>query len=289
MAEQQPRESACPGFQAHDTLTARSVLRATLLASSALHVGAGKADEARSLSDMPVARSGQGEPYIPGSSFRGSFRSGLEALLRGLGLPVCDPLYHPRKEDVDLGDPTCACSARIAKARAAESAAITEARAFELAQEHSCPVCALFGNSFLAARLWVADLPAASPISTYTRDGVGIDRELGTAATNVLYSFEAVPSGSAFNLHLEVDNPQDHELGLLLVGLDLISAGLISLGGKKARGLGRVSVGADSLQLTTRQAADYFSGAEPTPRTDLAELRAAARRHYVPKSKTEEP
>jgi CRISPR/Cas system CSM-associated protein Csm3 (group 7 of RAMP superfamily) len=67
----------------HDRLIHRLSFRGALVADSAIHVGTGQpgAEEA---TDMPVARDGRGAPYIPGSSFRGAFRSSLESLLRGL-------------------------------------------------------------------------------------------------------------------------------------------------------------------------------------------------------------
>lgn len=258
----------------HDRLRSRTTLEATLVCTSAIHVGAGKVDESRSLTDMPVARNGRGEPYVPGSSFRGSLRSGLEALLRGLGRPVCNPLQR------DATAPDASCSVRIAEDRKKEKEAITETKAFDLARTHCCDVCSVFGHSFLASRLWIPDLALDGMHKTYSRDGVGIDRDLRTAARGILYNFEALAAGARFRLRLEIDNAADAEIGLLLVGLDLFEQGFLTLGGKRARGLGGAKV--EALSLHRHEAKDYFANSAGRDLTEETKaFREAARAHYL--------
>lgn len=262
----------------HDRLVRRVSVAGELETDGALHIGTGSGGGGVEASDMPVARNGHGRPYVPGSSFRGSLRSGLESLLRGLDLKVCDPF---RRE----GDgPEVSCSERVARRRKElqkRQAAIDEATAFDLAWEESCEICRLFGHSFLASRLRIADLPLVGAAPTYVRDGVGIDRDLRSAAGGILYQFEAVPSGARFRLRMEIENPEDHELGLLLVGLDLFTTGARSLGGKSARGLGRVRL--PQATWTVRTPDDFFTGAAGTvlAAEQLAAYRDQARAHYV--------
>jgi CRISPR-associated RAMP protein (TIGR02581 family) len=272
--------TAVAPVKSHAALHERVSLRASLVAQSALHVGGGAGGGGIEPSDLPIARDGAGRPYIPGSSLRGSLRSSLEALLRGVvghHLRVCDPFCRDEKL------PAVSCSERVRSARET-IAEISEEQAHSLAWQHSCEICRLFGHSFFASRVRIADLPLATlpgPIDSYVRDGVGIDRDLRSAAKNILYQFEAVPAGAGFRLRLELDNPEDYEIGLLLTGLDLLSQGFGSVGGKAARGLGWTEL--RDLELVRRRTDDFFTGSAGTGlgEEELARAREAAHRRYA--------
>ncbi len=264
---------------AHDRLLQRYSIRGDLVCDTAVHVGAGGTGVEALATDMPVARDGRGRPYLPGASLRGALRSGIESLLRGLDRPgqrVCDPFdKHPSAGQ--------SCSERVNQARQ-ERQTLTEADAFQLAWDNACEVCKLFGHSFLASRVRLADLPL-QPLPgaalTYTRDGVGLDRDLRTAARGILFNFEAVPAAACFTLRIEFENAEPHEMGLLLIGLDLFAEGLATVGGKSARGLGLARV--ESLAIVRRKPADFFAGTGGATLgdDDLREFRAAAQRHYL--------
>jgi CRISPR-associated protein Csm3 len=260
----------------HDRLLRRFSLSAHLVSESALHVGSGETANALSASDSPIARDGRGRPYLPGSSLRGALRAKLESLLLGLGrLRVCN-LFEKEGENASCGE-------RIQEAREARGD-LSETESFHLAWETSCAVCRLFGSSFLASRVRLADLPLVSDpdeAPVYVRDGVGLDRDLKTAAKGILYTFQAVTSGARFALRLDVENPEDHELGLLLAGLDLFGAGLATVGGKSSRGLGLARV--EGLAVVLRTPQDFFAGGagRALSDADLAAYRQAARRHYL--------
>lgn len=268
----------------HDRLTVRYSLTAELVAESALAVGAGAAtSSAATASDLPVARDGAGRPYVPGSSLRGAWRAALESLLRGLDRPevrVCDPF------DADEASPLRSCGARVQAERdkaLAEAGEISEPRAFDLAWQGSCEICRLFGHLFLASRVRVADLSLLAGTEPYERDGVGLDRDLKTAAKGVLYNFEALPAGSRFRLRIDVENADDSEIGLLLLGLGLFGDGFARLGGKGARGLGLVRI--EGLTAERRTAADFFTGGRSAlAAADLATFEEAARRRFVGES-----
>jgi CRISPR-associated RAMP protein (TIGR02581 family) len=268
---------------AHDRLSRRHALRAELVTETALHIGTSETGRQLAASDLPVARDGRGAPYIPGSSFRGVLRSGLESLLRGLGhdeLRVCDP-FAREIGGKQPGAAEWSCGDRVRLERE-DLAEITEQRAFEIAWERSCAVCRLFGHVFLASRVRVADLlmlEEADDTSTYIRDGVGLDRDLRTAARGILYNFEAVPAETRFGLRIDVENAEDHEVGLLLIGLALFTEGFARLGGKGSRGLGGARV--EGLNVTVRTARDFFGGGGGEAVADFAALRTAARDHYA--------
>ena len=73
---------------------------------------------------------------------------------------------------------------------------------------------------------------------TEVRDGVGIDRDLGSARKGIKYDYEVVPAGARFEIRIIVENAEDWELGLLLLSLKVIERGELPLGGKTTRGLG---------------------------------------------------
>lgn len=266
----------------HHKLVNRWSLTGQVVCETALHIGSSTTGDPFGGSDLPVARDGLNRPYIPGSSLRGVLRSGLESLLRGLGTPdlrVCDP-FETETDSEDLS-----CSERTKTLRKEDkdvANGLTEARAFALAWEESCEICRLFGQLFLASRVRIADLPLVSAGGeTYVRDGVGLDRDLRTAAKGILYDFEAVPAGASFRLRMELENAAPHEVGLLLNGLDLFGEGFLALGGKSARGLGFARV--EGLELTRRTAQDFFrgTGTQSLPEAELDSLREAARTRYA--------
>jgi CRISPR-associated RAMP protein (TIGR02581 family) len=164
-------------------------------------------------------------------------RSGLEAVLRGLGderLPACDPFAQP-------------CIVRKKDSR--EEVKIEEVLG------KVCVVCGLFGSPYLAGRVFVADLPLADGHGSRTevRDGVGIHRDLRVAQTSppAKYDQEVVPPGTAFRLEMILENVDDPlQLALVLKSLDLLHTGEIRLGGLTSRGLGRVKLEALRLERT---------------------------------------
>jgi CRISPR-associated protein Csm3 len=73
---------------------------------------------------------------------------------------------------------------------------------------------------------------------TEVRDGVGIDRDLGSAKTGIKYDFETVPAGAEFGITIVVENAEEWEVGLLLLALKAIEKGELPIGGKTTRGPG---------------------------------------------------
>lgn len=224
----------------HDRLESLTKVCGFLETRSGLHVGAGKVSDPTA-ADLPVLRDALGDPYIPGSSLKGVLRSSLEALLRAIDERPdwwsCDPFEDPCLDE--RGDPGEACT-----------------------------VCRLFGSRAAAGGVLVRDLylrreagSRARPIGR--RDGVGIDRDLRTAAERILYDFEAVRRGVRFDLEIVLENAGEVERGLLAGALDLLDSGVRGLGGKAARGLGRVAVCIESIE--TQFAKDLLSGTPAPP------------------------
>jgi len=108
----------------------------------------------------------------------------------------------------------------------------------------------LFGSPWLASKFQVRDLMVLSDYwfgQYQERDGVAIDRDTETAADGKLYDFQVVPAGTPFSFKAVVENAQDWELGLLMIGLHQFETEQIPLGGGRSRGLGVVKLEADKM------------------------------------------
>jgi len=226
-------------YQDFATFHNRLMLRATLTLETGLRVGSGAGDSVVG-ADIPIVCDALGRPFIPGSSFKGALRATVERLARTINrFPVLwactDPLDHKAG--------ACVTAKRKDKmlADATDNGRINERKfARELAAE-TCTVCRLFGSPWLASKVRIKDLPLLEESwagHVEVRTGVGIDRDTRTAAGQVLYSFEAVPAGTQFRCEIVVENADDVELGLLLLGLSEMQQGRVPLGGARSRGLG---------------------------------------------------
>jgi CRISPR-associated RAMP protein (TIGR02581 family) len=216
------------GFKMFDIFDNRVSLVGTLTALTALRVGAGRATKVTG-TDLPVVRNALGKPYIPGSSFKGALRASVEALVRSVSnspRAACDPLNS---------DGWCV------KKRPPE---MNEEQFQKEVEEKTCLICRVFGSPWLASKVSVRDLPVEGMwIDQYeVRNGVGIDRDTGTAAEGLLYDFEVVPAGTAFSCKVVVENADEWELGLLMMALRPFERGEAVLGGARSRGLGAVEL-----------------------------------------------
>lgn len=123
----------------------------------------------------------------------------------------------------------------------------------ELIWKYSCWICKLFGSSWIASKVQVMDMDVCRewmPEMLSQRDGVVIDRESETAVPKLLFQYEAVPAGTEFNFEILVENPEDYELGLLMLGFELFNKGFAHLGGDTSRGLGRIKINlSDIIEL----------------------------------------
>ncbi len=219
-----------------------------LEAVSGIRVGMGRGGPAEA-TDLPLLRDPAGRPLIPGSSFKGVLRSAAERLLRGTRDKLtCDVLSTSNR-----------CLAGRRKANPGDL-------------EELCWTCRVFGNPFKAGRLVVFDLIADST-GTVVRDGVAIDRAELKAKDGAKYDYEVAPPGTIFQGRLRLDDPEPGDLGLVLTLLDLIDAGIVTVGGGASRGLGRVRHRTPPA-VTQLRASSFVPGTEPSP-VDVAAERAA--------------
>ncbi|ASS74489.1 CRISPR-associated RAMP protein [Tumebacillus algifaecis] len=205
-----------------------------------LHIGAGN-NGLFGVGNEVVKRA-NGAPYIPGSSLKGTLRSVLERLSDVATLPKS----ASGKSACISTDDDHFCLKDSQKYEVRDIHFRNGKQAEEIAQivsNESCILCHLFGNTMMAGKVQFFDSEVVldSWGGRYDhRDGVGIDRDSGTTKHGVKYEFEAVPAGTAFHFSLRASNLTDEEKVWLFVGLELLRSGEVTLGGKAARGLGKV-------------------------------------------------
>ena len=220
-----------------DTFRSRLQVQATLEMQTALSVGARLSLEPTG-TDLPVVKRPDGLPFIPGSSIKGTVRSQAERILRTVNrrpdVWACDPFADP-----------CVSGSRKAELwQQAEQQNRQQADMIfaESVWKESCTACRLFGSPWFAGRLAFKDAYLVNAddllVVTQIRDGVGIDRDLGAARSNIKYDFETVVPGARFGVEILGENLEDWEVGCLLAVLRPWEEGALSLGGKVTRGPG---------------------------------------------------
>ncbi|WP_448564807.1 type III CRISPR-associated RAMP protein Csx7 [Trichothermofontia sp.] len=222
-----------------DTFKNRLELAGTLTTVTALRIGAGRSTEPIGC-DLPVLKDSLGQPLIPGSSFKGAMRSRLESFLRG----IHDSLAVGPSE---LTSPHHQNEIKTLKQRYGDDATLTN----EILQfTRTDRISYLFGAPWLAGKLQIRDL-TIKPDDWFDqyeeRDGVAIDRDTETAAEGKLYDFQVVPAGTSFVFQAVIENAEDWELGLLMIGLHQFEQQMIPLGGGRSRGLGVVELSIDHV------------------------------------------
>ncbi|MGB7442198.1 MAG: CRISPR-associated RAMP protein Csx7 [Coleofasciculaceae cyanobacterium] len=224
-----------------DTFKNRLEITGTLRTITALRISAGRSTEPIG-SDLPVIKDALGRPLIPGASFKGAMRSRLESFLRGIVGNNRKLVANPAIEDEWS---ITAQEMKQLKEQNQDDVALTAA-----ILKQTDLVSHLFGSPWLASKFQVRDLTVLPEnwFGQYQeRDGVAIDRDTETAADGKLYDFQVVPAGTPFEFQAVVENAEEWELGLLMIGLHQFETEQIPLGGGRSRGLGVVKLKIDKM------------------------------------------
>jgi CRISPR-associated RAMP protein (TIGR02581 family) len=226
-----------------DVFKNRLEITGTLSTVTALRISAGRSTEPIG-TDLPVIKDALGRPLIPGSSFKGALRSRLESFLRGV-------LGDDRKL---VANPAIEEEWSIDKHEIKDFKEQFKNNDLELTNvilANTDLVSRLFGSPWLASKFQVRDLTVLPDTwfgQYQERDGVAIDRDTETSADGKLYDFQVVPAGTPFEFRAVVENAEDWELGLLMIGLHQFETEQIPLGGGRSRGLGVVRLDIDQLR-----------------------------------------
>lgn len=208
----------------------RTLIQGIFETETALTIG-GRASLDPTGTDLPVVKTAEGVPFLPGSSIKGVIRVQMERVLRSINKrPDFWSCEEPFDSKYRCGD--------NAERKEQESEEAFSRRVWE----SSCTVCRLFGSPSFASRLFFKDAPLrnldALQVVTQIRDGVGIDRDLGAARSHIKYDFEVVVPGAQFEVEILAENVEEWELGLLLAVLRPWEEGHMPIGGKSSRGPG---------------------------------------------------
>jgi len=179
--------------------------------------------------------------YVPGSSLKGVMRSHAERLLLTEGVAITPTFDRDAQHAFNQRTPG------------------------DEAYKGTCPLGRTFGTLHVKGRLGVSDLlPGASEDdnakrealvaaanATERRNGVAIDRLLGSAKGGALFDQEVVVGGR-FDGQILMRNVQLYQLTLALLVLRDLEEGFVRLGSSTTRGLGWVSAQIRKLTIETR-------------------------------------
>jgi CRISPR-associated RAMP protein (TIGR02581 family) len=206
-----------------------------------LRIGAGRGIALESPTDLEVlkvydAKSSRYVPVIPGSSWKGVFRSSAVAIARSVGLTnVCDGTppraVHPY--------PTSKEKSRLVNEWKGLPVDERIRRVLE-GEIDLCLLCLIFGSTALYSHVTFHD---SIPVGEYRlgyRTGIAIDRRSGAARKGALYTIEYVEPGAKFSFRFEAVNLPNYAIGLLAQVIMDLDAGFVKVGGMKSRGFGAV-------------------------------------------------
>jgi CRISPR-associated RAMP protein (TIGR02581 family) len=202
---------------------------------TALRVSAGRSLDPTS-SDLPVMKDALNRPLIPGASFKGALRSRLEAFVRAVNPALAkDPNELTSRE---INEQVKQLKEQYPENDQLLTQALLDLKCTDLVSQ-------VFGAPWLAGKLQIRDLSVMSEFwfgQYQERDGVAIDRDTETASGGKKYDFQVVPAGTLFQFHAVVENAENWELGLLMLGLQQFVDAQVPLGGGRSRGLGAVEL-----------------------------------------------
>lgn len=227
----------------------RYVFQGDLTLQTGLHIGG--RETIFSPSEHPVIRTPDGQPFIPGSSFKGAFRSTVEKLAPNIaGVWSCGL----DKDDGCIG-PQGDAKEKFDRNRRERKWSDTELLA--KLEKELCHTCQLFGSPYAASKISFADLYLADEYTegvVQIRDGVSIDRDSERPVKNRLFEYEVVAPSLSFSLEILLEDPTDVDLGLTCLGLSEFMNGFGYLGGKRSRGLGQTKL--EILQIFSLDLSD---------------------------------
>lgn len=261
------------------TLRNRLRITATLVAETALRIGAGRASDP-TRNDLPVVRDLLGQPFVPGASLKGVLRAQLETLLQALATKSWADA-KAKLDEIKAALPHVAAGqylqtilnsavdrtildlpqleARTSVLRQIKALGLNEATFTALVWHQASMIDLTFGSPEIAGRLFVKDARVVTELWSgrfEVRNGVGINRDTETAEPNFLYDYEVVPADTRFEVELVLENSQPWQRGMLLYALLPWQRGEVAIGGFRSRGLGHVRLDDPQFSFTEVQSVD---------------------------------
>ena len=215
-------------FDDLDRLEVLTVVTGQLVNETPLRIGVGREPPLGSAVDAaPITikfADGRSSPYIPGSSLKGVLRSLAEAMVRGQGKEVHSPSDF---EKIDA----------------------------EAKDGNYCVICGIFGSTRLASHVRVYDAYPETEAITFVKTSVGISREFGGSAPNILYTEQQVVPHVRWGFRMDIVNirvfpkPLDERGELLNRLIGMLVDGMVQVGARKTLGYGRLRLDKGSYRV----------------------------------------
>ena len=215
-------------FIRKDIIKRQTVIEGILELQSPLRIGVGKSGgmDPASIARDTVLKDTGGTPIIPGSSWKGVFRSEGERILRRKNLIVCSGvgkdycLNNFRKYDDFQRNLTRDID-----------------EAIRIFWNYTCLNCKLFGSMSVIGAVKFLDSKAIE-FKLGTRTMIAISRTEGAVARGALVQVEFVEPGSKFTFKIMGNNLPNYAIGYSLTIMKNIHDGFVQIGGHKSRGFG---------------------------------------------------
>jgi len=216
----------------------RYLFTGKLILKTGLHIGSGWS--VGGLSDKPIIRTVDGRPFVPGSSFKGAFRSTVEKLAATIGVSSCGLMENQGcigaqgQEQRDFN-------------KLRKDADWSDVQLMKELTKNLCSTCQLFGSPYTASAITFSDMlpPSDDKLADkmiQVRDGVAIDRDSEKAVDQLKFDYEVVAPAQTFELKIWLDDPSDLDVGLTCLGLNEFVSGFGFIGGNRSRGLGNCQI-----------------------------------------------
>lgn len=216
-------------FLRKDIIVRRIIIEAEFVNTSPLRIGKGR-DESDLTSTAKVQLLKQGDtPVIPGTSWKGIFRSIGERVAKEKGIYVCTGLT---KET---------CMDKINEEFQGLLERHNISQALDLAWKGLCLNCKLFGTMSVSSQVSFED-SLLTEAKIGVRTIIAISRTDGSVARGALATVEFVEPGSRIPLTIRATNIPNYALGYLITIIKEIHNGNAQVGGFKSRGFGFVKL-----------------------------------------------
>ena len=211
-----------------------------------LRVGSGRETGKFSPIDLPIVKvynvaEGKETPVIPGSSWKGVFRSTAYRLCVVNGLNVCAGI--PRQTCLRGREFQAIERSNVPNEIEAKIKAILDGTI------RVCLLCLIFGGPGIYSHVVFSESLPIGEFRLGYRTCVAIDRRTGAAHPRALYNVEYVEPGVEFGFSLTARNLPNYALGLLANIIMEIHNGIVRVGGGKSRGFGRVMFPVEKLKV----------------------------------------
>jgi len=207
-------------FKDFHVLSLFTKITGILVNETPLRVGVGREPPIGAPVDIAVYRV-NGKPIIPGSSLKGAFRSFIESIAASMGFKVHDPWDRQAVED-------------------------------EAKNNDFCIVCGIFGNGELASHVRIYDAEPLDEVRTFTKTGIGIDRDFGGVKPGRLFNEELVCPGLEWSFRMDVyniklfpepvDEGEDRRGRFLRTLFDTLLSIGVNVGARKSVGCGLIKL-----------------------------------------------